>query len=81
MSWGDNLEQMQHENMINMLETALDKPEPQRLVVTQEMRREVMAEIRQHIVSHVPMQYSWIIDMALLDYGCRALIALPDEAE
>jgi hypothetical protein len=81
MSWGnniDNLDQLQHERMIDMLEVALDKPEPP-FVVTREMRHNVIAEIQKHIRTCVPHDYAWIIDMALLDYGCRALVAEPDE--
>jgi hypothetical protein len=38
-----------------------------------------VGEIQQHVLNHLPMQYAWIVQMTLLDYGCRALVAEPDE--
>ena len=62
------------------LEAALN-PTPAPLVVTREMRQAVIGEILEHVKAHVPGQYDWIVKMTLLDYGCRALIAEPDEDE
>jgi hypothetical protein len=82
MSWGnniDNLDQLQHERMIDMLETALDKPEtPPPLVITREMRHAVVGEIQGYVNARVPTQFAWPIMMALLDYGCRALVSEPE---
>jgi hypothetical protein len=78
MSWGDNIDQLQHERMIDMLEGALL---PQKLVITEQMRHAVISDIQSYIRRHVPPDYAWIIDMALLHYGCLALTAKPEETQ
>jgi hypothetical protein len=78
MSWGDNIDKVQQEAMVNYLAEAL-VPTPPPLVITREMRHAIVGEIQQHVLNHLPMQYAWIVNMTLLDYGCRALVAEPDE--
>jgi hypothetical protein len=75
MSWSsgitDNLEP----------EPKVEQAAPEPFVVTREMRHAVVGEIQQHVLNHLPLQYAWIVKMTLLDYGCRALVAEPEENE
>jgi hypothetical protein len=79
MSWDNG--KAEEAAMVDFLETALQPPAPQPFVVTRQMRHEVVGEIQQHVHSHVPVEFAWIVKMALLDYGCRSLINEPDEEE